>query len=137
MERSPVWKHFTVIAGKNSAKCNICGHEIKTSTSTMKYYLIQIHKAHISASKDQNEEPPAKKIKQSKITAFVKKQSVKEVMAEMMAKDWFIFHAIANNSFIRKSLTLQGLQALHDPKTVAKTVLIVANDQETGHGQRN
>ena len=130
MGRSPVWKHFTAIAGKNSVKCDICGHEIKTSTRTMKYHLIQIHKVHIPASKDQSEEPPAKKVTQSKITAFVKKQYVEEVMAEMTAKDGFTFHAIANSSFIRKSLTLQGLQALHDPKTVAKMVLMFANDKK-------
>ena len=130
MGRSPVWKHFTAIAGKNSAKCDICGHEIKTSTSTMKYHLIKIHKVHIPASEDQSEEPPAKKVKQSKITAFVKQQSFEEVMAELAAKDGFTFHAIANSSFICKSLTLQGLQVPRDPKTVAKMVLMFANDKK-------
>ena len=128
MGRLPVWKHFTAIAGKNSAKCDICGHEIKTST--MKYHLIKIHEVHIPASEDQSEEPPAKKVKQSKITAFVKKQSVEEVITEMAAEDGFTFHAIANSSFTRKSLTLQGLQAPHDPKTVAKMVLMFANDKK-------
>ena len=130
MGRSPVWKHFTAIAEKNSAKCDICGHEIKTSTSTRKYHLIKIHKVHIPASEDQKEEPPAKKVKQSKITAFVKKQSVEEVMAKLAAKDGFTFHAIANSSFIRKSLTLQGLQTPRDPKTVAKMVLMFTNDKK-------
>ena len=78
MGQSPVRKHFTAIAGKNSAKCDICSYEIKTSTSTMKHHLIQIHKVHIPASEDRSEEPPAKKVKQSKITAFVKKRLLKK-----------------------------------------------------------
>ena len=101
MIQLPVWKNFTAIAGKNSAKCDICGHEIKTSTSTMRYHLVQVHKVRLPASKDESEEPSAKKAKQSTITAFVKKQSIEELMAEMTAKDWFTFHTIANSSFIR------------------------------------
>ena len=65
MVRSPVWKHFTAVAEKNSAKCDICGHEIKTSTSTIRYHLVQVHKVHLPASEDQSEEPPSKKAKQS------------------------------------------------------------------------
>ena len=96
MVRSPVRKHFAAIAGKNSAKCNICGREIKTSTSIMRYHLVQVHEVRLPASEDQIEEPPAKKAKQSTITAFVKKQSVEKLMAEMTAKDGFTFRAIAN-----------------------------------------
>ena len=51
-------------------------------------------------------------------------------MAEMAAKGGFTFHAIANSSFIRKSLTSQGLQAPHDSKTVAKMVLMFANGKK-------
>ena len=124
-------------------KCDICCHEIKTSTSTMRYYLIKVH---LPAPEDQSEEPPAKKFKQSTITAFAKKQSVEELMAEMTAKDGFTFHATANSLFIRILWTLPGLQAPHNTKTVAKLVLKFANDteqdkkdkkQETRHGRRN
>ena len=109
MGKLSAWKHFTAIAGENSAKCDICGHEIKTSTSAMRYHLIQVHKVCLQASEDQSEQPPAKKPQQSTITAFAKKQSVEELMAEMTAIDGFTFHAIANSSFIHRSLTLQGL----------------------------
>ena len=87
-------------------KTQICGHEIKTSISAMRYHLVQVHKVRIPESEYQSEEPPAEKAKQSTITAFVKKQSVEELMAEMTAKDGFTFQAIANSSFIQRSLTL-------------------------------
>ena len=96
----------------------------------MRYHLVQVHKVRLPASEDQSEEPPAKKAKQSTITAFVKKQSVEELMVEMTAKDEFTFRAIANSSFIRRSLTLQRLQAPLDSKTVAKLVLKFANDKK-------
>ena len=130
MIRSPVWKHFAAIARKNSARCDIRGHETKTSTISMRYYLVQVHKGRLPAPEDQSEEPPAKKAKQSTITAFVKKQSVEELMAEMTAKVGFRFYASSNSSFICRSLTLQELQAPHDPKTVAKLVLMFANDKK-------
>ena len=86
------------------------------STNTMRYHLVQVHKARIPVSEDQSEKSPAKKTKQSTVTAFVMKQSVEELTAEMTVKDGFTFYAIAYSSFIRRLLTFHGLQAPHDPK---------------------
>ena len=121
----PIWKNFTAMLGKNLQSVTFV-----MSTSTMRYHLVQVFKVRLPVSEDQSKKPPVEKTKQSTITAFVKKQSVEEFMAKMTAKDGFTIHAIANSSFICKLLTLQGLQAPHDSKTVAKLVLKFANDKK-------
>lgn len=117
--RSKVWDHFNEPIN-GSASCKICSKSVRcagSSTSGLRKQLINVHKivlAPISTSStviiESVDSPPeqhaSKKQKRNpkpRITDFVKKAAMPEIVSKLIALDDISAHTIVNSEFIRKS----------------------------------
>lgn len=121
-----VWKYFDKKANEK-AECNYnkCGTQLSYkggSTGSLIKHLRMVHKlneefpvnkrsvSESSGSKeDVNVQDPKRKTQQP-ITSFLKRQSMQEMIAKMLAIDGFSANSIRGSEYIRSSMTLRGLQ---------------------------
>lgn len=147
---SEVWKYFdkkTI----DSAACKRCGKVIKcagSSTSGMKSHLLKKHSIDIQPvithSTHTTEEPTVtstqenalgsgtvtsgmKRTASSKpsdgsLLKFVKRDSLQQIVATLVAKDGIPVNSICKSSFIRDSLSLRGYKLSTDANTIMNLV---------------
>jgi hypothetical protein len=104
---SYVWEHFTKSSNKKEASCNLCKKVIQCSGGTTSGLRAHLEKRHDIVEA----EPSQKKLKvdhQNKITGYLKKESIQDVVARMAAEVGLTIRQICRSKFIRKSLEKDG-----------------------------
>lgn len=132
-----VWQYFTE-QEKNIAKCNVCNKDIqriRSGTSSMQNHLSSQHNIEDpTKGKDQSSQitdtahnvgPSLKRNFDGsrKITSFIVRQSLQEVLAECAAKDGFSVAGIANSSAIRGYVCQKGYEMPKSEQTIWEMIL--------------
>jgi hypothetical protein len=113
---SEVWKHFRKNSSDGIGSCTICGKKIQFTGSTtgMLYHLRKVHGKLVDKQEKEKEVTKIAKVSgktsAQKISAFLKKESIGEVISKLAALDGFSFHALVNSSFIRSAMSEKGLE---------------------------
>lgn len=125
---SKAWKYFTRDKNTESATCNKCQATIMCkgfSTSGLLRHLKNSHKeVEIELNKKRPNEDADFEVRnvQRKITSFIKKESIEEIVSKLAAVDGFSINAIAKSEYIRKTLSDKGMILPKNPSHVMNMV---------------
>lgn len=129
-----IWNHFQKLSNE-TAQCKTCPKIIQIkggSTSGMTRHLEHKHK-----KKEADQEsgtggkpnkirkldtPPTPGLQQKTMLAFVKRQTLPEIVARLAAKDGLSIHVITKSEFIRQSIVERGFKLPTSKTSVMKLV---------------
>ena len=110
---SKVWQYFYKEISSESATCKKCNVKIMCkgfSTSGILHHLKNAHKELDLDLKHSHENTGSETGNvQRKMTMFVKKQAVEEIVSKLATVDGFSINVITKSEFIRKSLSEKGM----------------------------
>ena len=125
--KSEVWKHFLFNKELEKAQCKICSCVFK-SRGTTGILVAHLRNKHDIAIKrrmlvSSTSAVPSKtaRIEGESIaaeTSFKQRQSIGEVIAELVLLDGFTFNQIANSKILRRCLQLDGYEVPQSAQTV-------------------
>jgi len=136
---SPVWKYFKKVRAEDKAICSKCNKTLscKGSTTSSLIRHLKTNHAIIREFDDENIKnnnsdtlkSPIDVTKKRKIetqglmTAFLKKTSMGEILAKLVAIDGLSIHSIVKSSFIRESFLRQGYSLPKNNKSIMKFIV--------------
>ena len=137
-QKSEVWGYF-LYNNAQKAKCNLCSSLLKAgglSTKSMISHLQSKHKITVKRSHEVSEDHSSNqpKLKVGRMDNYlVKRESVGEIIARLVAVDGMTFNQIATSSLIRRAFKSDGYSLPKSPQIIQdyfinefeKTVAIV------------
>ena len=108
--KSQVWQHFLFNRSREEGKCKTCSTVLKMSGSSTKTLMNHLKLKHKILVKSCNEAETPSKSKTARIDSFFKKEkeSLSEVIAQLVAKDGFSFSQIAKSELTRRAFKSDG-----------------------------
>ena len=126
---SQAWEYFEKVFENNKvigAKCKICNKKLSPNTSGMKFHAISFHQIKISLGQtlhNIDQQPTMKNYFPS-----IEKDSLKNLLSRLCAKDGLPFSILASSEDIRKGMAKLGFDLPKSTETIRKHILEFADD---------
>ncbi len=124
--KSLVWTYFEEMG--DSARCKRCNKVLRRSsgsTSALRAHLrthdITLQPASSYSDENNNHATTSQGVQQT-MEQFIKRESVEEVFAKLVAVDGFSMHSLVKSEFIRRAMTDRGFQMPKNPSTVTAMI---------------